>query len=162
MRELLGHPRLPPRSRRAPACPPKAAGLRLRSILMTMLATPFGLIPLQVASSGPGAASRFAISFTLGVGMLVGAVFTILTRTARLRCVRRRTFGDDDFQPGGEIRREPSESRPTASCIVACAAPAGRCLPGRCIGGPLSGRLASARASSRPAPVVSTGPGEAG
>ena len=55
----------------------KAAALRLRSILMTTLATIVGLIPLLVASGGPGAASRFAISFTLGVGMLIGTVFTL-------------------------------------------------------------------------------------
>jgi multidrug efflux pump len=55
----------------------KAASLRLRSILMTTLATLFGLIPLLVAASGPGAESRFAISFTLGVGMAIGTVFTL-------------------------------------------------------------------------------------
>lgn len=57
----------------------KAAGQRLRSILMTTLATLFGLIPLLIASSGPGAANRFAISFTLGVGMLIGILFTLFT-----------------------------------------------------------------------------------
>lgn len=55
----------------------KAASLRLRSILMTTLATLFGLIPLLVAASGPGAESRFAISFTLGVGMAIGTLFTL-------------------------------------------------------------------------------------
>jgi multidrug efflux pump len=55
----------------------KAASLRLRSILMTTLATIFGLIPLLVAASGPGAESRFAISFTLGVGMAIGTIFTL-------------------------------------------------------------------------------------
>ncbi|SET67430.1 multidrug efflux pump [Nitrosomonas marina] len=55
----------------------KAASLRLRSILMTTLATLFGLIPLLVAASGPGAESRFAISFTLGVGLAIGTAFTL-------------------------------------------------------------------------------------
>ena len=55
----------------------KAAALRLRSILMTTTATLVGLIPLLLASGGPGAASRFAISFTLGIGMAVGTIFTL-------------------------------------------------------------------------------------
>ncbi len=55
----------------------KAASLRLRSILMTTTATVVGLVPLLLASGGPGAASRFAISFTLGVGMAIGTLFTL-------------------------------------------------------------------------------------
>ncbi|TWU04943.1 efflux RND transporter permease subunit [Stieleria varia] len=55
----------------------KAASLRLRSILMTTTATVVGLIPLLVASGGPGAASRFAISFTLGIGMAIDTLFTL-------------------------------------------------------------------------------------
>lgn len=55
----------------------KAAALRFRSILMTTLCTLVGLIPLLIASGGPGAASRFAISFTLGVGMAIGTFFTL-------------------------------------------------------------------------------------
>jgi len=55
----------------------RAAGLRLRSILMTTTATVVGLLPLLVATGGPGAASRFAISFTLGVGMAIGTLFTL-------------------------------------------------------------------------------------
>ncbi|KAA0139334.1 multidrug efflux protein [Gimesia chilikensis] len=55
----------------------KAASLRFRSILMTTICTLVGLIPLLIASGGPGAASRFAISFTLGVGMAIGTFFTL-------------------------------------------------------------------------------------
>ncbi|MFI4850413.1 MAG: efflux RND transporter permease subunit [Gimesia chilikensis] len=55
----------------------KAAALRFRSILMTTICTLVGLIPLLIASGGPGAASRFAISFTLGVGMAIGTFFTL-------------------------------------------------------------------------------------
>lgn len=55
----------------------KAAALRLRSILMTTIATLIGLVPLLIASSGPGANSRFAISFVLGVGMAIGTLFTL-------------------------------------------------------------------------------------
>ncbi|MEZ6127208.1 MAG: efflux RND transporter permease subunit [Planctomycetaceae bacterium] len=55
----------------------KAASLRFRSILMTTTATVVGLIPLLIAAGGPGAASRFAISFTLGIGMAIGTLFTL-------------------------------------------------------------------------------------
>ena len=55
----------------------KAASLRLRSILMTTISTVTGLVPLLIASGGPGAASRFAISFTLGIGMAIGTAFTL-------------------------------------------------------------------------------------
>ncbi|MBB4657544.1 efflux RND transporter permease subunit [Parvularcula dongshanensis] len=55
----------------------KAAALRLRSILMTTIGTLVGMIPLLIGSSGPGANSRFAISFVLGVGMAIGTVFTL-------------------------------------------------------------------------------------
>ena len=75
----------------------KAAALRLRSILMTTLATIVGLIPLLVASGGPGAASRFAISFTLGVGMLIGTVFTLFVVPALYTVIAsRRGAGDAD------------------------------------------------------------------
>jgi len=60
----------------------KAASLRLRSILMTTIATVVGLLPLLLASGGPGAASRFAISFTLGIGMAIGTVFTLFVLPA--------------------------------------------------------------------------------
>ncbi|MEZ6088486.1 MAG: efflux RND transporter permease subunit [Pirellulaceae bacterium] len=55
----------------------RAASLRLRSIVMTTTATVVGLIPLLVSTGGPGAASRFAISFTLGIGMAIGTLFTL-------------------------------------------------------------------------------------
>ncbi|MCA9110711.1 MAG: efflux RND transporter permease subunit, partial [Planctomycetaceae bacterium] len=55
----------------------KAAALRFRSIVMTTVATVVGLVPLLLAGGGPGAASRFAISFTLGIGMAIGTLFTL-------------------------------------------------------------------------------------
>jgi len=55
----------------------RAAELRFRSIVMTTVATFAGLVPLLISSGGPGAASRFAISFTLGIGMVLGTVFTL-------------------------------------------------------------------------------------
>ncbi|MGE0313764.1 MAG: efflux RND transporter permease subunit [Lautropia sp.] len=87
----------------------KAAGLRLRSILMTTLATLFGLIPLLVASSGPGAASRFAISFTLGVGMLVGTVFTLFVVPALYTVVATRRNAEG--APPLEARRAGAARR---------------------------------------------------
>lgn len=55
----------------------RAAALRFRSIMMTTTATIVGLLPLLLARGGPGAASRFAISFTLGMGMAIGTLFTL-------------------------------------------------------------------------------------
>lgn len=55
----------------------ESARLRFRSIMMTTISTFVGVIPLIVAGSGPGAGSRFAISFTLGFGLLVGTLFTV-------------------------------------------------------------------------------------
>jgi multidrug efflux pump len=54
-----------------------AAAQRLRPILMTTMATLFGMVPLWFAG-GPGAESRFAIGFVLGTGMAIGTVFTLL------------------------------------------------------------------------------------
>ncbi len=55
----------------------RAAALRFRSIMMTTTATVVGLLPLLLSTGGPGAASRFAISFTLGMGMAIGTFFTL-------------------------------------------------------------------------------------
>jgi multidrug efflux pump len=71
----------------------KAAALRLRSILMTTLATLLGLVPLLLAASGPGAASRFAISFTLGVGMAIGTLFTLFVVPALYTVVATERAG---------------------------------------------------------------------
>lgn len=54
----------------------KAAGLRLRPILMTTAAMIFGVIPLLVAH-GPGAHSRFDIGLVIATGMLIGTCFTL-------------------------------------------------------------------------------------
>ena len=45
--------------------------------MMTTISTFVGVLPLIVAGSGPDAGSRFAISFTLGFGLLVGTRFTV-------------------------------------------------------------------------------------
>jgi len=54
----------------------KAAGVRMRPVLMTTAAMVAGLIPLLFAS-GAGAASRFAIGIVVVMGMLIGTVFTL-------------------------------------------------------------------------------------
>lgn len=55
----------------------KAAEVRFRSIIMTTISTVTGMLPLIFASSGPGVQSRFAISFTLVSGMMIGTIFTL-------------------------------------------------------------------------------------
>ena len=86
----------------------KAAELRLRSILMTTFATLFGLIPLLVASSGPGAQSRFAISFTLGVGMLIGTVFTLFVVPALYTLIATDHRKREEVPDGErEVRPQP-------------------------------------------------------
>ena len=54
----------------------KAAGLRLRPILMTTFATVLGVVPLLMAF-GAGANSRFAIGLMIAAGMTVGTLFTL-------------------------------------------------------------------------------------
>ncbi|WP_081996196.1 efflux RND transporter permease subunit [Croceibacterium mercuriale] len=76
----------------------KAAALRLRSILMTTIATLIGLVPLLVWSSGPGANSRFAISFVLGVGMAIGTLFTLFVVPALYTVVATKR-GDEADKP---------------------------------------------------------------
>jgi multidrug efflux pump len=54
----------------------KAAGIRLRPILMTTAATVLGVVPLLTAS-GAGAISRYNIGLVIATGMSVGTLFTI-------------------------------------------------------------------------------------
>jgi multidrug efflux pump len=89
-----------------------ASRLRLRAILMTTIATVVGLVPLLMASSGPGAASRFAISFTLGIGMAIGTLFTLFVvpalysvlATRRGACPPEHPTGVDP--EGGGVRSQ--------------------------------------------------------
>ncbi len=53
-----------------------AAGLRLRPILMTTMATILGAVPLAVAS-GAGAESRSTIGFVIAFGLLLGTLLTL-------------------------------------------------------------------------------------
>jgi len=54
----------------------KAAGERMRPILMTTAAMVAGLFPLLFAT-GAGSASRFSIGVVIVVGLLVGTLFTL-------------------------------------------------------------------------------------
>jgi multidrug efflux pump len=54
----------------------KAAGIRLRPVLMTTAATVLGVMPLLLAS-GAGAVSRYNIGLVIASGMTVGTLFTI-------------------------------------------------------------------------------------
>jgi hydrophobe/amphiphile efflux-1 (HAE1) family protein len=54
----------------------KAAGIRLRPILMTTAAMVVGVIPLMLAK-GAGAASRFDIGLVIATGMSIGTLFTL-------------------------------------------------------------------------------------
>ncbi|MCG5501399.1 efflux RND transporter permease subunit [Ectothiorhodospira lacustris] len=54
----------------------KAAGIRLRPILMTTAATVLAMIPLLIAG-GPGAGSRFAMGLVIAAGMTIGTLFTL-------------------------------------------------------------------------------------
>ncbi|MGH6792147.1 MAG: efflux RND transporter permease subunit, partial [Methyloceanibacter sp.] len=59
----------------------KAAGIRLRPILMTTAAMVVGMVPLLTAS-GAGAASRFAIGMVIAAGMTIGTLFTLFVTPA--------------------------------------------------------------------------------
>lgn len=54
----------------------KAAGIRLRPILMTTAAMVLGVLPLLTAK-GAGAASRFNIGLVIATGMTIGTLFTL-------------------------------------------------------------------------------------
>lgn len=64
-----------------------AAQLRFRAVLMTALSFVLGVLPL-VFSSGPGAASRTSIGFTVLGGMLAATVFTTLLVPVFYQCVQ--------------------------------------------------------------------------
>jgi multidrug efflux pump len=54
----------------------KAAGIRLRPILMTTISMMVAMVPLLTAS-GPGAVSRFDIGLVIATGLGVGTLFTL-------------------------------------------------------------------------------------
>lgn len=54
----------------------KAAGIRLRPILMTTAATVLAMVPLLIAT-GAGAGARFAMGLVIAAGMTIGTLFTL-------------------------------------------------------------------------------------
>jgi multidrug efflux pump len=54
----------------------KAAGLRLRPILMTTAAMVLGVLPL-ITASGAGAVSRFNMGLVIASGLSIGTLFTL-------------------------------------------------------------------------------------
>ena len=59
----------------------RAAGIRLRPILMTSISLVVAMVPL-LAASGPGAVSRFDIGLTIATGLGIGTFFTLLVLPA--------------------------------------------------------------------------------
>jgi multidrug efflux pump len=54
----------------------KAAGIRLRPILMTTAAMVLGVLPL-ITASGAGAISRFDMGLVIAAGIAIGTLFTL-------------------------------------------------------------------------------------
>jgi multidrug efflux pump subunit AcrB len=66
----------------------RAAGVRLRPILMTTAAMVVGMLPLILAA-GAGARSRFSIGLTIFAGMSIGTLFTLFVTPAVYTFVAR-------------------------------------------------------------------------
>ena len=77
----------------------RAAGVRLRPILMTTAAMVVGLVPL-LAASGAGAASRFSIGLVIVAGMSIGTLFTLFVLPTVY------TFLASDHRPARSAKRE--------------------------------------------------------
>ncbi len=75
----------------------KAAGIRLRPILMTTAAMVLGVVPLLLAS-GAGAAARFDIGLVIASGMSIGTLFTLFIVPAMytLMAQRRQRTGHSE------------------------------------------------------------------
>ncbi len=83
----------------------RAAGLRLRPILMTTFATVLGVLPLLLAF-GAGANSRFAIGLMIAAGMLVGTLFTLYVLPTFYLVLGRKT------------KSAPTEAAPVADAAA--------------------------------------------
>ena len=66
----------------------RAAGVRLRPILMTTAAMVMGMVPLLIAA-GAGAASRFDIGLVIAAGMTIGTMFTLFVTPAIYTLIAR-------------------------------------------------------------------------
>jgi hydrophobe/amphiphile efflux-1 (HAE1) family protein len=86
----------------------KAAGIRLRPILMTTAAMVVGVLPLMLAR-GAGAASRYDIGLVIATGMTVGTIFTLFVVPTVYTYVARERSNARAPQPGF------AEARPLAA-----------------------------------------------
>ena len=91
----------------------KAAGTRLRPILMTTAATVVGHFPL-VTASGPGAGARNSIGIILVNGMIVGTLFTlVVVPSIYMLVARRRTAA----VPAEALRVTPAVPEPEEALV---------------------------------------------
>lgn len=67
----------------------RAAGIRLRPILMTTAAMVVAMVPLLIAS-GAGAASRFSLGLVIAAGLIVGTTFTLFVTPAVYTYIARQ------------------------------------------------------------------------
>jgi len=82
----------------------KAAGIRLRPILMTTGAMVLGVVPLLIAS-GAGAVSRFNMGLVIATGVAIGTLFTLFVVPAMYLLLAqdhsKRATGEALPAPGG-------------------------------------------------------------
>jgi multidrug efflux pump len=89
----------------------KAAGIRLRPVLMTTAATVLGVVPLLLAS-GAGAVSRYNIGLVIASGMAIGTLFTIFVVPAVYLALARDHRAADAAQDPVNEFEAVSESSP--------------------------------------------------
>ena len=98
----------------ADANQPRAAGVRLRPILMTTAAMVVGMIPLILAS-GAGARSRFDIGLVIAMGMAVGTLFTLFITPAVYTFIARDHSHDREKEAGVAVAGKPAAAEPRAA-----------------------------------------------
>ena len=86
----------------------KAAGIRLRPILMTTGAMVLGVVPLLIAS-GAGAVSRFNMGLVIATGISIGTLFTLFVVPAMYLLLAadhsKKTAGETIAIPGEHANR---------------------------------------------------------
>jgi multidrug efflux pump len=83
----------------------RAAGIRLRPILMTTVAMVTAMVPLLVAT-GPGAASRFDIGLVIATGLGIGTLFTLYVVPAVYLLLARTHRGREAADARGDAEPE--------------------------------------------------------
>ena len=78
----------------------RAAGIRLRPILMTTAALVFAVVPMLLAV-GPGAVSRFHIGVVVAAGMTIGTLFTLYVVPAIYTFLARNRQAETSTAPSG-------------------------------------------------------------